>query len=67
MRVRASTAYCDHGAPAAAILRARLDHARLLYDEHVAPRIVTIGGSRPGDVFTEANVGVIYLERTGER
>ena len=47
------------------IFAARLDHAATLWREHVAPRIVTIGGNRPGDRFTEASAGARYLERHG--
>ena len=47
------------------ILAARLDHALMLWRDHVAPRIVTIGGNRPGDRFTEASAGARYLEQHG--
>src|SRR5262249_36529780 len=47
------------------ILRARLDHALVLYRAGVAPRIVTIGGSRAGDRFTEAGAGARYLRGSG--
>jgi uncharacterized SAM-binding protein YcdF (DUF218 family) len=47
------------------ILAARLDHAAALWRDHVAPRIVTIGGNRPGDRFTEASAGARYLEQQG--
>lgn len=40
---------------------ARLDHARALYDEGVAPRIITVGGNQPGDTFTEAESGRQWL------
>ena len=48
-----------------AVFRARLDHAKTLYDEGVAPRIVTVGGGRPGDRFTEAEAGANYLKGKG--
>lgn len=48
-----------------AVFRARLDHAKALYDEGVAPRIVTVGGARPGDRFTEAEAGARYLRGKG--
>ena len=48
-----------------AVLRARLDHAKELYDAGVAPRVVTVGGGRPGDRFTEAEAGANYLEGKG--
>ncbi|MGZ6827516.1 MAG: YdcF family protein, partial [Mycobacteriales bacterium] len=48
-----------------AVFRARLDHAKELFDEHVAPRIVTVGGGAPGDRFTEAQAGANYLAGKG--
>jgi uncharacterized SAM-binding protein YcdF (DUF218 family) len=48
-----------------AVFRARLDHAKALYDDGVAPRIVTVGGGRPGDRFTEAQAGARYLRNLG--
>ncbi|MGB8651439.1 MAG: YdcF family protein [Mycobacteriales bacterium] len=53
-----------NGRPSA-VFKARLDHARALYDEGVAPRIVTVGGGRPGDRFTEAEAGARYLRSRG--
>lgn len=46
-----------------AVFKARLDHARNLYEAGVAPLIVVLGGKRPGDRFTEAQAGAAYLER----
>lgn len=43
----------------------RLDHAAELYREGVAPRILTIGGSQSGDVYTEAEAGQSYLAEQG--
>jgi uncharacterized SAM-binding protein YcdF (DUF218 family) len=43
------------------VFAARLAHAVTLYDEHVAPHIVTVGGKQPGDVYTEAAAGKTYL------
>jgi len=48
-----------------AVFKARLDHAKTLYDEGVAPRIVTVGGGRPGDRFTEGEAGARYLRGKG--
>jgi uncharacterized SAM-binding protein YcdF (DUF218 family) len=48
-----------------AVFRARLDHAKALYDAHVASRIVTVGGGAPGDRFTEAQAGANYLKSHG--
>jgi uncharacterized SAM-binding protein YcdF (DUF218 family) len=47
------------------IFKARLDHAKLLYDGKVAPRIITVGGGAPGDRFTEAEAGARYLRDLG--
>jgi len=47
------------------ILEARLDHAAELYTDGVAPRVVTVGGSRPGDRFTEAEAGKAWLADHG--
>jgi uncharacterized SAM-binding protein YcdF (DUF218 family) len=47
------------------IFRARLDHALTLYREGVASYIVTVGGSRAGDTFTEAASGRAYLLEQG--
>lgn len=47
------------------VLRARLDHAKALYRQEVAPRIVTVGGKLPGDRYTEAGAGVKYLVEKG--
>lgn len=47
------------------VLEARLEHARTLYLDGVARTIVTIGGSAPGDRFTEAEAGATYLAGRG--
>jgi len=43
------------------IFAARLRHAQALYDDGLAPRIVTTGGGREGDAYTEAAAGRRYL------
>jgi len=48
-----------------AVFRSRLDHALHLWEEGVAPRIVTVGGGQPGDRFTEAAAGARYLRDHG--
>jgi uncharacterized SAM-binding protein YcdF (DUF218 family) len=48
-----------------AVFRARLDHAAALFKDGVAPRIVTVGGGRTGDRFTEAEAGKRYLATQG--
>ena len=47
------------------VLRNRLDQAITLYQEQVAKRIVTVGGSQPGDRYTEATAGRMYLRDHG--
>jgi uncharacterized SAM-binding protein YcdF (DUF218 family) len=49
-----------HGHPSP-VLRARLDHALELYQEKMAPRILTTGGAGGDAVFTEGGVGRSYL------
>lgn len=46
------------------VFRARLDHARSLYQRGLAPLIVTLGGPG-GDEFTEGGVGQDYLMGAG--
>jgi uncharacterized SAM-binding protein YcdF (DUF218 family) len=48
-----------------AVFRARLDHALILWEKGVAPRVVTVGGGRPGDRFTEGEAGARYLRQHG--
>ena len=48
-----------------AVFRARLLHAKQLFDEGVAPRVVTVGGGAPGDRFTEAEAGARFLRTRG--
>jgi uncharacterized SAM-binding protein YcdF (DUF218 family) len=48
-----------------AVFRARLDHAITLYQDGVAPYVVTVGGSQPGDRFSEAAAGRNYLVSHG--
>ena len=47
------------------VLEARLSHALELWKAGVAPKIVTTGGNRPGDRYTEASTGASYLIRHG--
>ena len=48
------------GTPSA-VLGSRLDHAARLWRAGVAPVIVTVGGRRDGDTYTEAEAGRNYL------
>jgi uncharacterized SAM-binding protein YcdF (DUF218 family) len=43
------------------VFRARLDHARILYERGIAPLIVTLGGSEGADEHSEGGVGHDYL------
>ena len=47
------------------VFKARLQHARALWEDGVAPRVVTVGGSRPGDRTTEAEAGAAFLDERG--
>jgi uncharacterized SAM-binding protein YcdF (DUF218 family) len=47
------------------ILEARLRHAKNLFDQGVADYVVTSGGRRDGDRFTEADAGVRWLVSRG--
>lgn len=47
------------------VFAARLRHAEALYEQDLAPRIVTVGGSRAGDAYTEAEAGRRYLIERG--
>lgn len=47
------------------VLEARLRHALRLWQDGVAPRLVTVGGNRPGDRFTEAGAGARWLRQHG--
>jgi uncharacterized SAM-binding protein YcdF (DUF218 family) len=43
------------------VFRARLEHARVLFERGIAPLIVTLGGSETGDAHSEGEVGRDYL------
>jgi len=47
------------------VLEARLRKARNLYEQGVAKHIVTTGGRQPGDEYTEAEAGAIWLTEQG--
>jgi vancomycin permeability regulator SanA len=53
-----------NGAPGP-VLEWRLEHALKLYREGVAHTVVTVGGNRPGDQFTEAGTGKRWLGQHG--
>jgi vancomycin permeability regulator SanA len=47
------------------VFAARLDHAVALYKAGVAPVVMTLGGARPGDVFSEGAAGADYVVAHG--
>jgi uncharacterized SAM-binding protein YcdF (DUF218 family) len=47
------------------VLRARLDHGLALYQEKLAPLIITLGGGDPSDHHSEGGVGEDYLRAHG--
>ena len=53
-----------NGVPSS-IFEARLEHALELYDEGVAPVVVTVGGRAEGDQYSEAEAGRDYLADAG--
>jgi uncharacterized SAM-binding protein YcdF (DUF218 family) len=53
-----------NGVPSS-IFEARLEHALDLYEDDVAPVIVTVGGKAEGDEFSEAEAGREYLAEAG--
>jgi uncharacterized SAM-binding protein YcdF (DUF218 family) len=55
----------QYGGTPSAVLGSRLDHAARLWRDGVAPVIVTVGGRRPGDTYTEADAGRNYLTSYG--
>lgn len=53
-----------NGRPSPAF-KARLDHARELFEQGMAPIIVLTGGTGKGDTYSEAEVGEVYLLEQG--
>jgi uncharacterized SAM-binding protein YcdF (DUF218 family) len=53
-----------NGVPSS-IFEARLEHALTLWRDGVAPVVVTVGGKKSGDEFTEAEAGRDYLRDAG--
>src|SRR5579862_2767763 len=47
------------------VLRARLDHAFDLYEQHLAPVVITTGGAAADPSFSEGGVGRDYLMHRG--
>ena len=46
------------------VYKARLDHARYLYQEGIAEIVIVSGGKAKGDRYTEAEAGEMYLSGT---
>src|ERR1700729_1516223 len=55
----------EYGGKPSPVLRARLDHALALYEHGIAPVVITLGGSAPGDTYSEGQVGQAYLMANG--
>jgi uncharacterized SAM-binding protein YcdF (DUF218 family) len=55
----------QYGGTPSKILEYRLTKAKRLYDEGVAPVILTTGGRQPGDTYTEASAGRAWLTKNG--
>jgi uncharacterized SAM-binding protein YcdF (DUF218 family) len=47
------------------VFKARLDHARFLYNNGYSHTVIVTGGKEPGDNFTEAQAARKYLESQG--
>ena len=54
--------YAGHPSP---VLRARLDHAFNLFQQGIAPVVITTGGAAEDPNFSEGGVGRDYLKRRG--
>ena len=55
----------QYGGTPSKVLEARLTKAKRLYDDQVAPIILTTGGRQPGDTYTEASAGKSWLTEHG--
>lgn len=55
----------QHDGDPTPVFRSRLEHAAALYEQGIAPQIITVGGNQPGDRFTEAGAGRSYLTELG--
>jgi uncharacterized SAM-binding protein YcdF (DUF218 family) len=55
----------QYGGTPSSVFEARLEQARKLYESGVAPLVVTVGGKLPGDQYTEAAAGKMYLTEQG--
>lgn len=68
-RVRADTAVvlgaAQYDGRPSDVLRARLQHAKQLYDTGVVRYVITVGGRKDGDAYTEAEAGMRWLVSQG--
>ncbi|MGH8825234.1 MAG: YdcF family protein [Jiangellaceae bacterium] len=55
----------QYGGRPSPVLEARLRKAQTLWDDGVAPVVVTVGGGAPGDTTTEAEAGRDWLTANG--
>jgi uncharacterized SAM-binding protein YcdF (DUF218 family) len=55
----------QYGGEPSPTFRGRLEHAALLYGRGFGPRVLVLGGNRPGDLTTEAEVGRSWLVARG--
>ncbi|HWM06212.1 MAG TPA: YdcF family protein [Actinophytocola sp.] len=55
----------QYGGTPSKVLEARLRHAKDLYEEGVAKHILTTGGRKPGDDYTEAEASANWLKANG--
>jgi uncharacterized SAM-binding protein YcdF (DUF218 family) len=55
----------EYNGKPSAILTARLKHAKTLYTSGIAHYVVTVGGRKPGDRFTEAQAAADWLVDNG--
>ena len=55
----------QYGGRPSPVLEARLRKAQTLWDDGIAPVVVTVGGSAPGDATTEAQAGRDWLTANG--
>ncbi|HUO25722.1 MAG TPA: YdcF family protein [Candidatus Aquilonibacter sp.] len=54
--------YSGHPSP---VLRARLDHALVLFEQGIAPIVITTGGAAADPSYSEGGVGRDYLMKLG--
>ena len=55
----------QYGGEPSPIFQGRLDHAVLLYQKGFSEQVLVLGAGQPGDRFTEAEAGAIYLVASG--